>query len=93
MDYINQPMVETLPVIWNKLCQFFIWLFTADSNEKCNFYKVMILSILVFFVMDIWILYLYRDNDKSVFFNAFCALAANLIDILMLVFLIEITFR
>ena len=89
MDFINQPMVETLPVIWNKLSQFFIWLFTADPNEKYNFYKVVILSI---FVMDIWILYLYRDNGKSVFFNAFCALAANLIDILMLVFFIELVY-
>lgn len=92
MDFINQPMVETLPVIWNKLCQFFIWLLITDSGAKCNFYKVVILSILVYFVMDIWLLYLYRNNGKSVLFNAFCALAGNLIVILMLVFFIELVY-
>lgn len=46
MDFINQPMVETLPVIWNKLCQFFIWLFTKDPSDKINMYKILILVLI-----------------------------------------------
>lgn len=92
MDFINQPMVETLPVIWNKLCQFFVWLFITDSGEKCNFYKVLILCILGFFVMDIRFLYLYRNNGESILFNAICILISNIILILMMVLFIELAY-
>lgn len=90
MDFINQPMVETLPVIWNKLCQFFIWLFTNDPSEKCNFYKMLISFILFLSVYDIYLIFTY---SKNIFYNFLGVIASNIIVIASIILFIELTFR
>lgn len=63
MDFINQPMVETLPVIWNKLCQFIIWLFTNDPVDKINMYKALIFALIGnCFTVNPYLLFFIKDN-------------------------------
>lgn len=90
MDFINKPMVETLPVIWNKLCQFIIWLFTNDPSEKCNFYKMLISFILFLSVYDIYLIFTY---SKNIFYNFLGVIASNIIVIASIILFIELTFR
>lgn len=90
MNFINQPIVETLPVIWNKLCQFFIWLFTNDPNDKCNFYKALILFILFLPIYDIYSIFTY---SKNIFQNFIGVITANIIVIVLVVLFIEFAFR
>ena len=90
MDFINQPIVETLPVIWNKLCQFFVWLFTADLNDKYNFYKALTLFILFLPIYDIYSIFTY---SKNIFQNFIGVITANIIVIVLVVLFIEFAFR
>lgn len=46
MDFINQPIVETLPVIWNKLCQFFVWMFISDDVGNDLVYKTYLFAVI-----------------------------------------------
>ena len=90
MDFINQPMVETLPVIWNKLYQFFVWLFTADLSDKCNFYKALVLFMLFLPIYDIYSIFTY---SKNILQNFIGVMASNIIVIGSIILFIEFAFR
>ena len=47
MNFLNQPIIKTLPIIWNKLYQLVVWIFVKDPNEKINAYKGLTLTIIV----------------------------------------------
>ena len=91
MNFINQPIVETLPVILNKLCQFFIWLFTFtnDPNDKWDFYKALIICILCLPIYDIYLIFTY---SKNIFRNFIGVITANIIVIVSAVLFIEFAF-
>ena len=87
MDFINQPMVETLPVIWNKLCQFFIWLFTKDPSDKINMYKILILALIGnCLTVNPYLFLLKKDN---IIIRIFGIVIGNIIFVLSMLFFIN----
>lgn len=90
MDFINQPMVETLPVIWNKLCQFIIWLFTNDPVDKINMYKALIFALIGnCFTVNPYLLFFIKDN---IFVKIVGIAIGNIIFALSWLLLIKLTY-
>lgn len=90
MDFINQPIVETLPVIWNKLCQFIIWLFTNDPVDKINMYKALIFALIGnCFTVNPYLLFFIKDN---IFVKIVGIAIGNIIFALSWLLLIKLTY-
>lgn len=89
MDFINQPIVETLPVIWNKLCQFFIWLFADSPDDKTDFYKALLFCMLSLPIVDIYQIFTSREN---IFYTFLGVIISNIIVVAGMVAFIELCF-